>query len=152
MKTLARHQDRDEILRRLRGVRADSTARWGRMNAHQMICHVGDTCRMGTGERQVSRATGLAQQTVIKWVALYSPLRWPPGVPTVPETDQESGGTRPGDFDVDLARAIALVEAFAARAGVRAWPDHPIFGPMSEAAWMRWAYLHADHHLRQFGQ
>jgi hypothetical protein len=28
---------------------------------------------------------------------------------------------------------------------------HPIFGPMSAAAWMRWGYLHADHHLRQFG-
>jgi hypothetical protein len=31
------------------------------------------------------------------------------------------------------------------------WPTHPIFGRMSEAAWMRWAYLHTDHHLRQFG-
>jgi hypothetical protein len=30
-------------------------------------------------------------------------------------------------------------------------PAHPIFGPMSEAAWLRWGYLHADHHLRQFG-
>jgi len=30
-------------------------------------------------------------------------------------------------------------------------PTHPIFGPMSRPAWLRWAYLHADHHLRQFG-
>jgi hypothetical protein len=28
---------------------------------------------------------------------------------------------------------------------------HPIFGPMSDAAWLRWGYLHMDHHLRQFG-
>jgi len=28
---------------------------------------------------------------------------------------------------------------------------HPIFGGMSERAWLRWAYLHTDHHLRQFG-
>ena len=24
-------------------------------------------------------------------------------------------------------------------------------GTLSEAAWLRWAYLHTDHHLRQFG-
>jgi hypothetical protein len=29
--------------------------------------------------------------------------------------------------------------------------EHPIFGPMSNAAFLRWAYLHMDHHLRQFG-
>jgi hypothetical protein len=28
---------------------------------------------------------------------------------------------------------------------------HPLFGRMSDADWLRWAYLHADHHLRQFG-
>jgi Protein of unknown function (DUF1569) len=28
---------------------------------------------------------------------------------------------------------------------------HPLFGRMSASSWMRWAYLHADHHLRQFG-
>jgi hypothetical protein len=31
------------------------------------------------------------------------------------------------------------------------WPVHPIFGRMSHREWLRWAYLHADHHLRQFG-
>ena len=31
------------------------------------------------------------------------------------------------------------------------WKMHPIFGHVSEAAWLRWAYLHMDHHLRQFG-
>jgi hypothetical protein len=28
---------------------------------------------------------------------------------------------------------------------------HPIFGKMKEKPWMRWGYLHSDHHLRQFG-
>jgi hypothetical protein len=30
-------------------------------------------------------------------------------------------------------------------------PVHPILGSMSRANWLRWAYLHIDHHLRQFG-
>jgi hypothetical protein len=29
---------------------------------------------------------------------------------------------------------------------------HPMFKKMSEGQWMRWGYLHMDHHLRQFGQ
>jgi hypothetical protein len=31
------------------------------------------------------------------------------------------------------------------------WQVHPLFGGMSDGAWLRWAYLHIDHHLRQFG-
>lgn len=151
MKTLARAQDRDELLRRLRTVRADSPRRWGRMNAHQMICHLGDACRMGSGEVQVSVASGLAQRTLIKWIALYAPLRWPAGIQTRPEIDRAILGAASDDFAADLALTISLVEAFAARAGSRDWPTHPIFGRLSPAAWMRWGYLHVDHHLRQFG-
>jgi len=28
---------------------------------------------------------------------------------------------------------------------------HPFFGEMSERDWMKWGWLHMDHHLRQFG-
>ena len=153
MKTLARPRDKEEILRRLRSVRADSPRRWGRMSAHQMICHLADAYRMGAGELALSPATGLPQRTIIKWIALYLPMNWPEGIQTRPEIDQVAGkGRCPSDFAADVADVEALVEAFAARAGSNEWPAHPIFGRMSEAAWMRWGYLHSDHHLRQFGR
>jgi hypothetical protein len=28
---------------------------------------------------------------------------------------------------------------------------HPMFGDLTSWQWMRWGYLHTDHHLRQFG-
>jgi hypothetical protein len=28
---------------------------------------------------------------------------------------------------------------------------HPMMGVLTRAEWMKWGYLHADHHLRQFG-
>jgi hypothetical protein len=65
--------------------------------------------------------------------------------------DQELGGTMPADFAADLAELQALLEVVTTPARDHVWPVHPIFGEMSEAAWMRWAYLHMDHHLRQFG-
>jgi hypothetical protein len=151
MKTLADEQCRAELQRRLATVRPESAARWGRMSSHQMLCHLSDACRVALGEKAVSPASGLLQRTVVKWIALYTPMRWPPGIPTRPEIDQHCSGTRPADFHADVSRVAALLERIAARPGDGAWPAHPIFGTMSSAAWLRWAYLHTDHHLRQFG-
>jgi uncharacterized protein DUF1569 len=151
MKTIARPRDKAEIIRRLNTVRPDCARRWGKMSAHQMVCHLSDAFRLVTRQKDASPATGFVQATLIKWIALYVPMRWPAGVPTRPEMDQEVGGTKPGDFAADLAEVAALLEAIAAPATDCQWPAHPIFGRMSEAEWMRWAYLHVDHHLRQFG-
>jgi hypothetical protein len=151
MKTLAREQDKAEILRRLRTIRADSERRWGRMSSHQMICHLSDSFLAVTGQRQASPASGPLQRTVVKWIALYLPLQWPRGIRTRPEVDQEVGGTRPTSFAADVTQLEMLVELITTKAGCFDGQEHPIFGPMSDPAWMRWAYLHMDHHLRQFG-
>ena len=151
MKTLARASDRDEILHRLREVRPDSARRWGRMSAHQMVCHLSDSFLVVTGQKAVSHATGPLQRTIVKWIALYLPVRWPAGIRTRPEVDQELGGTKPADFAADVARLEALVELITTPTKAPGWQAHPLFGTMSEAAWLRWAYLHMDHHLRQFG-
>ena len=150
MKSFAREEDRAELLARLRAVREDSQRRWGVMTAHQMVCHLGDAFLMMIGERRASDATGLLQRTLMKWIALYVPMYWPAGILTRPELDQTAGGTKPGEFDADVARVESLMQRAAGAAGCDARP-HPIFGLMSEAGWMRWAYLHTDHHLRQFG-
>lgn len=152
MKTLARESDKAEILRRLRSVRPESVRRWGRMSAHQMVCHLTDSLRMAVGRKPV-RVTGvLLQRTLVKWIALYFPVPWPAGIRTTPEIDQEGGGTPPSAFATDVAHLEALLNLVTTKAGLFEWHDqHPYFGRMSEAAWLRWGYLHMDHHLRQFG-
>jgi len=152
MKTLARPDDKAEIIQRLKAVRPDSVRRWGRMSPHQMICHLTDSMRVMTGEKPVRPPSNLLNQTIVKWIALYGPMRWPPGIPTIPELDQQlGGGTPPADFASDVAKLVALMNGVTAQTKARDSRIHPIFGRMSEAAWFRWAYLHADHHLRQFG-
>jgi Protein of unknown function (DUF1569) len=151
MNTLAREGCKTELIQRLRGARPDSTRRWGRMTVHQMVCHLSDNFRMALGQKQVSDASSFVTRTLIKWIALYSPLRWRAGILTRPEVDQEIGGTKPGEFAADLKEAEGLLTIVASRTGNTEWPDHPIFGRMSDGDWMRWAYLHTDHHLRQFG-
>lgn len=150
MHTFARDRDVRDIVRRLQTITPDRERRWGRMTAHQMVCHLADACRMATGERRVRPASSPLPRTLVKWIALHVPVRWRSGIATVPEADQMVLGTRPTEFSRDLGEAIALLESIAARRDA-SWPVHPIFGRMSEAEWLRWAWLHTDHHLRQFG-
>jgi hypothetical protein len=151
VRTLARQTDKAEILGRLRALRPDSKRRWGRMSVHQMVCHLSDGFRMGIGRKLVSHIAGPLRRTVVKWLALYVPVAWPPGILTRPEIDQEAGGTAPIDFATDVAQLEALLELVTTRPRTFDWQPHPIFGGMSDAAWLRWGYLHMDHHLRQFG-
>jgi hypothetical protein len=151
MKTLARRCDRDEILSRLKRINPGSARRWGTMTAHQTVCHLSDAFRMAIGAKLVSPESTLIQRTIIKWIALYTPLPWPPGVVTRPEITQGLGGTCPGDFGADVADLVALMERFTAQPHSIKWPHHPIFGRLTEKGWLRWGYLHMDHHLRQFG-
>ena len=150
MRTLARIEDRGRILGRLSNLTAAHRARWGRLNAREVVCHLADSFRVGLDERQARPAENVFTRTLVKWIGLYGPVPWPHGVPTRPEVDPHRQGTRPFDFAADHAALRELLERFSAP-NARLAPRHPIFGPMSRDDWQRWGYLHMDHHLRQFG-
>lgn len=149
MKTLSNSRDKNELLVRFANVRPDSQPRWGAMSAHQMICHLSDSFRGSLGERYVRPATNLFKRKVLKWVALWVPLRWPHGIKTLPEMDQQRGGTPPSDFASDSEKFRILFERFCS--SENEFAPHGMFGQMSRSERMRHAYLHIDHHLRQFG-
>ena len=140
-----------EIVARIGNVLPGTPRRWGTMTAPQMICHLSDSYLGVIGERYISPAPSNAARSLIKWIALNSPFHWPKGVPTRPEVDQTIAGTPPADFEQDKNRLVALVDRFANHPQGVDLQLHPIFGAMSHVEWMRWGYLHADHHLRQFG-
>jgi len=121
------------------------------MNSHQMICHLNDSFKAVIGEKSVSMNVNIFYKTIGKWFALYLPINWPHGVPTRPEIDQEKNGSKPIDFDKDLNELKEFIERLTKENKDFKWSNHPLFGEMSQEDWMRWAYLHVDHHLRQFG-
>ena len=151
MKSFLTLADKKEILERLSRIRLDSPRQWGRMSPHQMICHLCDSFKFTLGEKENSSVSNPFTRTVVKWIALYTPLTWPHGSKTMPEMDQEIGGTPPIEFERDRLSLLTLIDRFTAQADSAAFPPHPYFGEMSELEWMRWGYLHCDHHLRQFG-
>lgn len=149
MRTLSNDADRKELLIRLNRLSPESRRLWGTMSPDEMICHLSDSFRAALGEKELSPATSLFKRTIFKWTALWLPLRWPKGIETRPEMDQHQGGTRPQTYADDLEKLRGLFERFVNWQGE--FRPHPTFGPLTRTERMRHAYLHMDHHLRQFG-
>jgi hypothetical protein len=151
MKTLSSADDLASIRARIPLVGPTDQPLWGSMSAHQMMCHLADAFAYPLGERTVAPFKALPIPVFLfRWIALYLPMQWPPGIKTPPEVDQRIGGTPPADFETDRATLLTRLDQFSRLPGP--WPPHPIFRTMTAAEWMRWGYLHTDHHLRQFGR
>lgn len=151
MKTLDDPNSRTEIAERLKKLTPDSPRQWGKMTPNQMICHLSDAFRTALNQRTVKSIANPFSRTVMKYFALYAPLRWPHGLPTMPENDQMKDGTPPDVFHSDRAELLRLLNRFCDPSLTFEGVSHPLFGNMSATQWRRWAYLHMDHHLRQFG-
>jgi len=151
MKTLNNPREVDEILGRLQSLTSATPRLWGKMSAHQMICHLNDAFKLYTGVITVAPLGFPYPSRLLKWGSLWVPIRWPKGFKTIAEVDQERGGTRPSEFQQDRMELRGRVNRFPQFPEDFAWPAHPYLGRMSARQWMRLGYLHTDHHLRQFG-
>ncbi len=150
MSTLFRPNVAQDVKRRLGALQPDGTAKWGRMSAHQTVCHLSDAFRLVFGERPTELRGNLFMKTVARVVGLTLPVPWPKGVPTAPEVDQEHGGSAPTEFQADVHDLQALIDRFVEMNG-RKMAGHPFFGILTRGEWGRWGFRHMDHHLRQFG-
>jgi hypothetical protein len=148
MATFADAQSRRDCLDRLTRLTASTQRKWGRMTAHQMVCHLNDSFSLAIGKKHASSISNPISRTLVKWIALRSPITWPHGVKTRPEMEQGVGGTPPGDWDRDCAALRAHISDFA---DCQKYGEHPMFGEMSRRDWHTWGFRHVDHHFRQFG-
>lgn len=151
MKSLRNPACQQELRARLAQLTPGTARLWGTMTAGQMICHLRDCFDGVMGDKPMEIPKGSSLLKIFKPVVLYMPLKWPPGVRTRPEFDQNVGGTPPTDFRADMAGLLASMDKFIATPRPFQFRPHPMFGRMSERDWMHWAYRHTDHHLRQFG-
>lgn len=148
-KTLVNVRDREEIARRLAGLTPEAVRRWGTMSVGGMVCHVDDSYQVVMGERPLTSPAQISiPPKLAKLFALRSPMRWPRNLPTGENLRQGAGGTPPTEFARDRTRLLETLGRFCGSTKLIA--VHPFFGAMSKEDWMRWGYLHADHHLRQF--
>jgi hypothetical protein len=151
MRTLASTGDLRQIQSRIALISPTDTPLWGQMTVHQMLCHLTQAFSYAVGECQAAPFKAFPlPRPIFKCVALYMPFKWPPGVPAPPEIRQKIGEVPPNDFHSDRTLLLAKLDAFSR--STRLAPTHPMWGEMTRAQWLRWGYLHTDHHLRQFGR
>jgi hypothetical protein len=147
MRSLFEPDARAACKQRLAALTPDSQARWGRMNASQMVCHVGDQLRIAMGDLAVDEKPILLRFKPLRRVFIYW-LPWPKGkIPTSPAMQT----TLPGDWDADVAATGALVDRFATVSPAGEWAVHPAFGRLSGEEWGELSWKHLDYHLGQFG-
>jgi hypothetical protein len=138
---------RDEFTGRIRSLRPDTQRRWGAMNVHQMVCHLGDQLRITLGEIKTTHTPGPLSFPLLKLAVIYV-LPWPKGKIKAPP---EAFTTRPEEFNRDVTVLLELLERFATRSSQKEWPQHPFFGAMTGRLWDKLTRRHFDHHLTQFG-
>lgn len=150
MHTLAKQEDLIGLRNRLLTVRATDRGRWGVMSAGQMLCHLRGAFLVAMGELPCDPIRLASPAKVMKAFALWAPVPWKQNFETVPALKLGAPVMITGSFQRDRESALEAMDRFCRPTQQRV--DHAFFGTMSMADWMRWGFLHTDHHLRQFGR
>lgn len=146
LKTFGKPQVRDAVRRRVESLTPANERRWGRMTVTQMLRHLDGAQSLVLENDEfppMRRQSGL-----IKILALKTPLPWPKGVPT--GRDPLADEVPLQEFEAYRDRVARGIGRFGDWTKDHDTPVHPVFGDLSTWEWLRWAYKHADHHLRQF--
>lgn len=147
MPSLADAATRTAIIARVNALQPDTTPKWGKMNAPQMMAHCADALRMAYGDLPCApKDVPIARIGVVKWLIL-NVLPFPKGSPTAKELISRA----PSEWGAERGEFLALIERFEKEKARVAWPAHPLFGPMSGTEWGVLAAKHLHHHLTQFG-
>ena len=149
MKTLFALPVVDEVKSRLRDVRPDSSAQWGKMNAAQAVAHLANSLQMAVGDLRPPRVfIGRIFGPLVRRLALGNDRPMERNAPTAPAlliTDERN-------LDAERERLYALIDRFHAGGPTRCTTHpHAFFGTLTPEQWAELMYKHLDHHLRQFG-
>ena len=133
MTTLFDAETEKRFRARVDTLKPDAPARWGRMNARQMVCHLTDSFRVALGEVPVVPKWTPLRLYPLRWLFVYT-LPIPKGkVPTTPEFQ----ATKPGEWEKDVAEWNAALDRFVKRSQEKEprWGTHPAFGDLGTEEW-----------------
>jgi hypothetical protein len=148
MKSIFDPSTRQELVSRINSLSQQNPAQWGKMNAFQMLKHCTMCEDMIHGKINLKRVfIGRLIGPMILKKVLKDEKPFGKNSPTAPilKTTNDSG-----DIEQQKKEWISRLEQYDH------YKDqgfvHPFFGPMTPEQIGLFAYKHADHHLRQFGQ
>jgi hypothetical protein len=134
------------IFQRLDQLKIDSIPLFGKMNAHQMVCHCTDQIRLALGTFMAEEYGRLEPKEVI---ALSKAGKTVPAAKGLGQV--EGGGTKPINFSTDVKLLKQHILDFSMLNENFEFGLHPYFGHMTKEKWIRLTLYHLNHHFNQFG-
>ncbi|MDX1493059.1 MAG: DUF1569 domain-containing protein [Longimicrobiales bacterium] len=147
MRTIGDPRVLAQLQARVRTLTPDSPRKWGKMNVQQMLSHIGGAMEwvLEGGEARMWESP---MNPFLKFIAFRVPLPWPRGIPN--PNDPAGVDVPAAEFEALQRRVLEALEAMGTWEVSQETPPHPAFGPLTTWEWKRWAFKHADHHLKQF--
>jgi len=136
---------KQELVKRIHSLTAQSNAQWGKMNVTQMLAHCQMPLGVATGKHKLKRNFFLSFIGPLFKKQLYNNVPFKRSLPT----DRSFIITNPKDFETEKQRLIDMLNSFSK--DTMSGEPHPFFGKMTKEEWSKGTWKHLDHHLQQFG-
>jgi hypothetical protein len=142
---LTRPEVKSALIDRINRLTAESQARWGKMNAAQMLAHCQAQMRVALGDEVLKHS--IMGKIFGSW-ARKKVLEGKPYAHNLPTAPSFRILNLP-DFAQSQKGLIEMIGRFN-RDQITKEP-HPFFGRMTVEEWAKGTWKHLDHHLCQFG-
>ncbi len=143
---------KNEFLPLLKSLNPETSARWGKMNVHQMIEHMADAFRMGNGKDLYTGILTPEEKLEKAQSFILSDLPFKENTKNI-LMSEEPKPVRNEEIDKSLAEIESEISDF-----FKYWATapsgtlrNPFFGDLDYVHWVSLLYKHSKHHLRQFG-
>jgi oxepin-CoA hydrolase/3-oxo-5,6-dehydrosuberyl-CoA semialdehyde dehydrogenase len=141
------------LLDHLSNLKADTPAKWGKMNAQQMVEHLATFFDVSSGKLIYDLLTP-AEQLPRYREFLHSEKQFRENTRAPLEVmGEEPMPVKYGSFEDAVSALRKSIDNFQEkfREDPTAKTIHPVFGPLDYSDWVQLHHKHCSHHLRQFG-
>lgn len=149
-KNLSDQAAANEICERAIQLNAGSGAKWGKMDAAEMLHHCNNVLTATLANTGINNKKSTLRQILVRNVFLHVLPRFPRGAKAPARFDVKRNQVTDLDFLTEKENFIQLIKSYAAHtASLQSF--HPVFGNLNDKQWGVLTWMHMDHHLRQFG-
>ena len=143
MKSIFETETKNELVQRLDELSPTSSAKWGKMDAGQMLWHCKYPLKIAIKNKK--EGNGKLFMKLFK-KSLYNDKPFKRSLPTAKFLIP----TESKNFNNEKEQLIQLISETHALKERKKWNPHPIFGNFTHEQWGKLEYKHLDHHLKQF--
>jgi hypothetical protein len=147
-KTIYAPETIKEIILRIEKLKPTDTAKWGEMNATEMLAHC-NLAHYSILKVQPSGETPTIKQRLGKFIFFNLKNEFP-RLAKGPRRFDMKGKVDLAAFEEELSKYKHIIGKYG-KLEQQLHGNHPKLGPLNHAEWGRFVWMHADHHLRQFG-